>query len=194
MVSALADIPFVGQVSRYLDGCSCARATKEEVALIKSELESKDAAIERLEQEIRRKDMEKDNLMTMQKVLQEQISQIRADLEAQTELDDAAYSRPPPKSSAGAGPSSQAATGFSEQERKGAVTRMQANTRGQMERREVERKLASGETLRSEELAAPLTKFMSTTSSTDGGASARLSARAAGGCTVSAQVHSSSVR
>tara|TARA_B110001452_G_scaffold61875_1_gene48612 strand:- start:1446 stop:2588 length:1143 start_codon:yes stop_codon:yes gene_type:complete len=155
MVSALADIPFVGQVSRYLDGCSCARATKEEVAAIKSELESKDAAIERLEQEIRRKDMEKDNLMTMQKVLQEQISQIRADLEAQAELDDAAYSRPPPKSSAGAGPSSQPANaGFTEDEREGAATRVQAKARGQKDRREMDRKLASGEALRTEEGAA----------------------------------------
>lgn len=155
MVSALADIPFVGQVSRYLDGCSCARATKEEVAAIKTELEQKDAAIERLEQEIRRKDMEKDNLMTMQKVLQEQISQIRADLEAQAELDDAAYSRPPPKSSGGAGSSSQPANaGYTDQQREGAATRVQAKARGQIDRREVDRKLASGEPLRTEEGAA----------------------------------------
>ena len=69
MVSALADLPLVGQMAKYLDGCNCARGSKEEVAAIKQELEQKDAAIERLEQEIRRKDMEKDNLMTMQKVL-----------------------------------------------------------------------------------------------------------------------------
>ena len=84
-MTMLSELPLVSQVTKYLDGCSCARASKEEVAAIKAELDQKDSAIERLETEIRQKDLEKDNLMTMQKVLQEQISQIRADLEAQSE-------------------------------------------------------------------------------------------------------------
>ena len=84
-MTMLSELPLVSQVTKYLDGCSCARASKEEVAAIKAELDQKDTAIERLETEIRQKDLEKDNLMTMQKVLQEQISQIRADLEAQAE-------------------------------------------------------------------------------------------------------------
>jgi len=84
-MTMLSELPLVSQVTKYLDGCSCARASKEEVAAIKAELDQKDTAIERLETEIRQKDLEKDNLMTMQKVLQEQISQIRADLEAQSE-------------------------------------------------------------------------------------------------------------
>ena len=52
------------RVNQYIDACTCARGAKE-VAVIKQELETKDATIERLEEEIRRKDGEKDNLMAV---------------------------------------------------------------------------------------------------------------------------------
>eukprot|EP00326_Haptolina_ericina_P014790 CAMPEP_0181195996 /NCGR_PEP_ID=MMETSP1096-20121128/15203_1 /TAXON_ID=156174 ORGANISM="Chrysochromulina ericina, Strain CCMP281" /NCGR_SAMPLE_ID=MMETSP1096 /ASSEMBLY_ACC=CAM_ASM_000453 /LENGTH=347 /DNA_ID=CAMNT_0023285673 /DNA_START=81 /DNA_END=1124 /DNA_ORIENTATION=+ len=72
----------VDRVNQYIDACICARGSKEVVA-IKLELEKKDRAIERLEEEIRRKDSEKDNLMAMQRDLQAQISSIRMALETQ---------------------------------------------------------------------------------------------------------------
>ena len=139
MVSVLADLPLVSQVTKYLDGCSCARASKEEVAAIKAELESKDAAIERLESEIRQKDLEKDNLMTMQKVLQEQISQIRADLEAQSEDATPAAMKPAARKPA----AGKVSAPLSDQEK--AAQRMQARQRGKLDRRAVEEKAAKGE-------------------------------------------------
>lgn len=140
MVSVLADLPLVSQVTKYLDGCSCARASKEEVAAIKAELESKDAAIERLESEIRQKDLEKDNLMTMQKVLQEQISQIRADLEAQSEDATPAAAMKPGARKPAAG---KVSAPLSDQEK--AAQRMQARQRGKLDRRAVEEKAVKGE-------------------------------------------------
>lgn len=65
------------RMSKFLDACTCGRADKAAVLSIKKELEEKDAAIERLEEEIRRKDSEKDNLIHMQKDLQSQIEEIR---------------------------------------------------------------------------------------------------------------------
>ena len=72
----------VDRVNQYIDACICARGSKEMQA-IKAELDAKDKAIEKLEDEIRRKDSEKDNLMAMQRDLQQQIQQIRSALEAQ---------------------------------------------------------------------------------------------------------------
>lgn len=65
------------RMSRFMDACTCGRAEKAAVLSIKKELELKDNAIERLEEEIRRKDSEKDNLIHMQKDLQAQIEEIR---------------------------------------------------------------------------------------------------------------------
>ena len=72
-----------GRLQRYMDGCACGRADKAAVLAIKKELEEKDTAIERLEEEIRRRDREKDNLIHMQKDLQAQIQEIRRVLESQ---------------------------------------------------------------------------------------------------------------
>ena len=68
-------------LTNFFDTCACMRNSKAEVQAIRSELEKKDAAIEQLEEEIRRKDSEKDNLMQMQRDLQQQISQIRSAIE-----------------------------------------------------------------------------------------------------------------
>ena len=81
------------RLSTFLDACTCGRADKAAVIAIKKELEAKDAAIERLEEDIRRKDSEKDNLIHMQKDLQAQIEEIRLLLdnhaaEAQQRLSD----------------------------------------------------------------------------------------------------------
>ena len=81
-------LAIIDDVKRYLDGCSCTRDTKGEMTLIRQQLEQKDAAIERLEDDIRRKDGEKDNLMKMQRDLQEQIAQISIALEAQAAESD----------------------------------------------------------------------------------------------------------
>ena len=70
-------------LANFFDACTCSRNSKAEVQAIRSELEKKDAAIEQLEEEIRRKDSEKDNLMQMQRDLQQQISQIRSAIEEQ---------------------------------------------------------------------------------------------------------------
>ena len=80
VLATLAEAP--GRFQRYLDGCTCGRADKAAVTAIKMELEAKDSAIERLEEEIRRKDTEKDNLIHMQKDLQAQIEEIRRVLES----------------------------------------------------------------------------------------------------------------
>ena len=152
----LSELPLVSQVTKYLDGCSCARASKEEVAAIKAELDQKDSAIERLEMEIRQKDLEKDNLMTMQKVLQEQISQIRADLEAQSEEQQSMVSEVTPynarPAAAAKPPATAAAKGAPEPElggtprsRSAAVTRMQARQRGKLERRQTQEKVERGD-------------------------------------------------
>ena len=81
-------LAIIDDVKKYLDGCSCTRDTKGEMTLIRQQLEQKDAAIERLEDDIRRKDGEKDNLMKMQRDLQEQIAQISIALEAQAAESD----------------------------------------------------------------------------------------------------------
>ena len=52
---------------RYIDACTCGRDSKAEMHAIRAELEKKDASIERLEEEIRRKDSEKDNLMQVRR-------------------------------------------------------------------------------------------------------------------------------
>ena len=155
-MTMLSELPLVSQVTKYLDGCSCARASKEEVAAIKAELDQKDSAIERLEMEIRQKDLEKDNLMTMQKVLQEQISQIRADLEAQSEEQQSMVSEVTPynarPAAAAKPPATAAAKGAPEPElggtprsRSAAVTRMQARQRGKLERRQTQEKVERGD-------------------------------------------------
>jgi len=79
ILGTLVEAP--GRFQRYMDGCTCGRADKAAVTAIKMELEAKDGAIERLEEEIRRKDTEKDNLIHMQKDLQAQIEEIRRVLE-----------------------------------------------------------------------------------------------------------------
>lgn len=104
------------RMNQYIDSCTCARGAREIVA-IKQELEKKDTVIERLEEEIRRKDSEKDNLMAMQRDLQGQISQIRAALEAQ-----AAES----------------------EERLRAATFLQSRVRGNKDRKSVRRRSAGG--------------------------------------------------
>lgn len=81
LLTQLVDAP--GRLQRYMDGCACGRADKAAVLAIKKELEEKDSAIERLEEEIRRRDREKDNLIHMQKDLQAQIQEIRRVLESQ---------------------------------------------------------------------------------------------------------------
>jgi len=159
-MTMLSELPLVSQVTKYLDGCSCARASKEEVAAIKAELDQKDSAIERLETEIRQKDLEKDNLMTMQKVLQEQISQIRADLEAQSEEQQSMVSeitpynarpapaaKPPAKAVAKrvTAPEPEPQPGATPEERAAAITRMQARQRGKLERRQTEERVGQGE-------------------------------------------------
>ena len=161
-MTMLSELPLVSQVTKYLDGCSCARASKEEVAAIKAELDQKDTAIERLETEIRQKDLEKDNLMTMQKVLQEQISQIRADLEAQSEEQQSMVSevtpynarpapaaKPPAKAVAKRAPSPEPEPepelGGTPEERAAAITRMQARQRGKLERRQTEERVGKGQ-------------------------------------------------
>ena len=156
-MTMLSELPLVSQVTKYLDGCSCARASKEEVAAIKAELDQKDSAIERLEMEIRQKDLEKDNLMTMQKVLQEQNSQIRADLEAQSEEQQsmvsevtpynarpAAAAKPPATAVAKRAPEPEPERGGTPEERAAAVTRMQARHRGKLERRQTLEKVERG--------------------------------------------------
>lgn len=70
-MTALMEAPM--RFNKFLDACTCGRADKAAVISIKKELEQKDIAIERLEEEIRRKDTEKDNLIHMQKDLQAQI-------------------------------------------------------------------------------------------------------------------------
>ena len=159
-MTMLSELPLVSQVTKYLDGCSCARASKEEVAAIKAELDQKDTAIERLETEIRQKDLEKDNLMTMQKVLQEQISQIRADLEAQSEEQQSMVSevtpynarpapaaKPPAKAVAKRAPEPEPEPelGGTPEERAAAITRMQARQRGKLERRQTEQRVGQGQ-------------------------------------------------
>ena len=159
-MTMLSELPLVSQVTKYLDGCSCARASKEEVAAIKAELDQKDTAIERLETEIRQKDLEKDNLMTMQKVLQEQISQIRADLEAQAEEQSSMVSevtpynarpapaaKPPAKAVAKRAPEPEPEPelGGTPEERAAAITRMQARQRGKLERRQTEERVGQGQ-------------------------------------------------
>jgi hypothetical protein len=64
-------------MQKFIDACTCGRSDKAAVSAIKAQLEAKDVAIERLEEEIRRKDTEKDNLIHMQKDLQSQIEEIR---------------------------------------------------------------------------------------------------------------------
>ena len=79
MLSVLVEAP--SRFQKYIDSCTCGRADKAAISSIKMELEAKDSAIERLEEEIRRKDTEKDNLIHMQKDLQQQIEEIRRVLE-----------------------------------------------------------------------------------------------------------------
>merc|ERR1719230_535576 len=79
LMTALMEAPM--KINKFFDACTCARADKAAVIAIKKELEQKDVAIERLEEEIRRKDTEKDNLISMQKDLQTQIEEIRLLLE-----------------------------------------------------------------------------------------------------------------
>lgn len=79
-MSALMEAPT--RLNKFFDACTCGRADKAAVLAIKKELEQKDIAIERLEEEIRRKDTEKDNLIHMQKDLQAQIEEIRLLLES----------------------------------------------------------------------------------------------------------------
>lgn len=83
ILSKTSSHPLVASVNKYFDACTCARDNKAQVAAIKLELEKKDAAISRLEEDLRRKDSEKDNLMRIQRDLQEQIQQIRAAIDAQ---------------------------------------------------------------------------------------------------------------
>merc|ERR1719240_2469642 len=73
------------RLNKFFDACTCGRADKAAVIAIKKELEAKDVAIERLEEEIRRKDTEKDNLIHMQKDLQAQIEEIRLLLDSHAE-------------------------------------------------------------------------------------------------------------
>ena len=60
-----------------MDACTCGRADKAALSSLKKELEAKDGAIERLEEEIRKKDTEKDTLIVAQRELQDQINEIR---------------------------------------------------------------------------------------------------------------------
>ena len=80
LVRTLVEAPM--RLQEYIDSCTCGRSDKAAVNAIKMQLEAKDAAIERLEEEIRRKDTEKDNLVHMQKDLQAQIEEIKRVLDA----------------------------------------------------------------------------------------------------------------
>jgi len=80
MLTVLMDAPT--RLNKFFDACTCGRADKAAITSIKKQLEAKDGAIERLEEEIRRKDTEKDNLIHMQKDLQAQIEEIRLLLES----------------------------------------------------------------------------------------------------------------
>ena len=114
LVSTLLEAP--GKINEFLDSCTCGRADKEAVTKIKAELESRDATIDRLEGEIRRKDAEKDNLLDMQRDLQAQILQIREALDAQVGQSEDSLRRIE-------------AIGESEEGMR-ALTRMQSKTRG----------------------------------------------------------------
>ena len=75
VLTTLMEAP--NRLNKFIDACTCGRTDKAAITAIKKELEAKDGAIERLEEEIRRKDQEKDNLIHMQKDLQAQIEEIR---------------------------------------------------------------------------------------------------------------------
>jgi len=79
IMTALVEAPT--RFQKYWDSCTCGRTDKAAINSIKMELEAKDSAIERLEEEIRRKDSEKEDLIYMQKDLQSQIEEIRRVLE-----------------------------------------------------------------------------------------------------------------
>lgn len=83
-------------IGKFIDACTCGRDNKIAVLSIKQELERKDLAIERLQEEIRRKDGEKDNLIAMQRDLQEQILQIRHAIGTNEPARSAANSLLPP--------------------------------------------------------------------------------------------------
>ena len=70
------------RLNKFLDACTCGRADKAALNALKKQLESRDSSIESLEEEIRRKDLEKDNLIVMQRELQSQIEEIRTLLNA----------------------------------------------------------------------------------------------------------------
>jgi len=80
LVRTLVEAPT--RLQEYIDNCACGRSDKAAANAIKKELEAKDAAIERLEEEIRRKDAEKDNLVHMQKDLQAQIEEVKRVLDS----------------------------------------------------------------------------------------------------------------
>lgn len=80
MGAARAQAPV--RLNKFLDACTCGRADKAALNALKKQLESRDSSIESLEEEIRRKDLEKDNLIVMQRELQSQIEEIRTLLNA----------------------------------------------------------------------------------------------------------------
>lgn len=136
------------RLNKFFDACTCGRADKAALSALKTELESKDGAIERLEEEIRRKDNEKDTLIVAQRELQEQIEQIRMMLDNHA-------------TDPGSGMDQEKAAALMQRRARGifgrkrvaniktkkdsAVVRMQAKARGRLGRKEVDSKLAAGE-------------------------------------------------
>ena len=132
ILTTLMEAP--NRMSRFIDACTCGRTDKAAVVAIRKQLEDKDTAIERLEEEIRRKDTEKDNLIHMQKDLQSQIEEIRLLLDSQAgdvkPKSPAKKPRSPPKKR----------PELTEEER--AAVRMQAARRGKSGRVKADEKKA----------------------------------------------------
>ena len=141
------------RINKFLDACTCGRADKAALGALKKELEKKDGDIERLEEEIRRKDTEKDNLIHMQKDLQSQIEEIRVLLESHAadaqaggstggvEMDDEKAAALMQRRARGLTGRKKAAAKKREKE---ALVKVQARTRGALDRKKVGQKSAEG--------------------------------------------------
>jgi len=147
LLGALIEAP--SKLNKFIDACTCGRSDKAAVQAIKMELEAKDSAIERLEEEIRRKDTEKDNLIEMQRDLQSQIEEIRLMLEAHAT--EAAASPPAMSQAQAAGLMQRRARGISGRRRvqqlkakrqgnEQAIVKMQSVHRGNAGRQRVAKK------------------------------------------------------
>jgi len=151
LLGALIEAP--SKLNKFIDACTCGRSDKAAVQAIKMELEAKDAAIERLEEEIRRKDTEKDNLIEMQRDLQGQIEEIRLMLETHATDTSAASEAVVMDQAKAAGLMQRRARGISGRRRVGqlkakrqndqqAIVKMQSVHRGNAGRQHVAKKEA----------------------------------------------------